>query len=115
MESWDVPGALATTSDPVLIDCLSTWLTAAMDHLQLWSMASEEARDALSPYVDRLCASIAGRSDVVVVTSEVGGGVVPAHRSGVLFRDLLGALNQRVATECDEVHLVVCGRVLRLP
>ena len=51
---------------------------------------------------------------VVVVTNEVGLGVVPEHRSGRLFRDLLGTVNQRVATACDEVHLVVAGRVLRL-
>ncbi len=52
--------------------------------------------------------------DVVVVTNEVGLGVVPEHRSGRLFRDLLGTVNQRVAAACDEVHLVVAGRVLRL-
>ena len=51
---------------------------------------------------------------VVVVTNEVGLGIVPEHRSGRLFRDLLGIVNQRVATVCDEVHLVVAGRVLRL-
>jgi adenosylcobinamide kinase/adenosylcobinamide-phosphate guanylyltransferase len=50
----------------------------------------------------------------VLVTSEVGLGVVPEHRSGRLFRDLLGVVNQAVAAVCDEVHLVVAGRVLRL-
>ena len=43
--------------------------------------------------------------DVVLVTNEVGLGVVPEHRSGRLFRDLLGTVNQRVAAACDEVHL----------
>ena len=52
--------------------------------------------------------------DVVLVTNEVGLGVVPEHRSGRLFRDLLGTVNQRVAAACDEVHLVIAGRVLRL-
>ena len=52
--------------------------------------------------------------DVVLVTNEVGLGVVPAHRSGRVFRDLLGTLNQRVGRACDEVHLVVAGRTLRL-
>ena len=51
---------------------------------------------------------------MVLVTNEVGLGVVPAHRSGRLFRDLLGLVNQRLATACDEVHLVVAGRVLKL-
>ena len=44
----------------------------------------------------------------------VGLGVVPEHRSARVFRDLLGTINQRVAEACDEVHLVVAGRVLRL-
>jgi adenosylcobinamide kinase / adenosylcobinamide-phosphate guanylyltransferase len=50
----------------------------------------------------------------VLVTNEVGLGVVPEHRSGRLFRDLLGLANQRFGGACDEVHLVVAGRVLRL-
>ena len=41
-------------------------------------------------------------------------GVVPEHRSGRLFRDLLGTVNQAFGAACDEVHLVVAGRVLRL-
>ena len=40
--------------------------------------------------------------------------VVPEHRSGRVFRDLLGTVNQRIAQECDDVLLVVAGRVLRL-
>ena len=64
---------------------------------------------------DELTAALRGcDQDVVLVTNEVGLGVVPAHRSGRLFRDLLGTVNQRVAAACDEVHLVVAGRVLRL-
>ena len=51
---------------------------------------------------------------MALVTNEVGSGVVPPYRSGGLFRDPLGALNQTVAECCDEVHPVVCGRVLRL-
>ena len=61
-----------------------------------------------------LAALKASTAPVVVVTNEVGFGVVPEHRSGRLFRDLLGTANQRLAAVCDEVHLVVAGRVLRL-
>lgn len=64
--------------------------------------------------VDRVAPLLDHRGDVVLVTNEVGLGVIPAHRSGRLFRDLLGMLDQRVATACDEVHLVVSGRVLKL-
>ena len=58
--------------------------------------------------------ALAGTDHAVLVTNEVGLGVVPAHRSGRVFRDLLGTVNQRLGAVCDEVHLVVAGRVLRL-
>ncbi len=51
---------------------------------------------------------------MVLVSNEVGSGVVPEHPSGRLYRDLLGTLNARVAAGCDEVSLVVAGRVLTL-
>jgi adenosylcobinamide kinase/adenosylcobinamide-phosphate guanylyltransferase len=64
--------------------------------------------------IDALCDSLDAAPDAVVVTNEVGLGVVPAHRSGMLFRDQLGIVNQRVAAVCDEVHLVIAGRVLKI-
>ncbi len=54
------------------------------------------------------------RAHVVIVSNEVGSGVVPEHASGRLYRDLLGRLNAEVAAECDDVALVVAGRVLPL-
>ena len=55
---------------------------------------------------------LAGRT--VLVSAEVGLGVVPATRAGRLFRDELGALNAAVAAVCDEVLLLVAGLPLRL-
>lgn len=104
----------------MLVDCLGTWLAGTIDWLGLWEAPTGEARAAVEVEVARLCAALAGcgeheaSGDVVLVTNEVGSGVVPAHRAGGLFRDLLGALNQAVAEQCHEVHLVVCGRVLVL-
>jgi adenosylcobinamide kinase/adenosylcobinamide-phosphate guanylyltransferase len=46
---------------------------------------------------------------VVIVSNEVGSGVVPAYRSGRLFRDLLGEVNQQVARLADRVVLLVAG------
>lgn len=114
LESRDLAGALAL-DDAVLVDCLGTWLTAVLDESGAWDLPSAEVheivRSRLRPAVAAL-ASAAG--PVVLVTNEVGLGVVPAHRSGRLFRDLLGTVNQALAEVCDEVHLVVAGRVLVL-
>lgn len=114
VESADVAAVLSSTPGPVLVDCLSTWVTATVDRLGLWDAPADEARAAVDEQTDALCAAIAARGRVVLVTNEVGSGVVPMYRSGGLFRDLLGAVNQSVAAACDEVHLLVCGRVLTL-
>lgn len=114
LETADIAGALRESTGPVLVDCLGTWLTGRVDGLGLWEAPAGEARAAIDEHARVLADAVAAREDVVLVTNEVGSGVVPAHRSGGLFRDLLGALNQTVAARCDEVHLVVCGRVLVL-
>ena len=114
VESPEVASALRDAPGPVLVDCLGTWLTAIVDDLGLWDTPSDQARAAVDERTDALCAALTTRDDVVLVTNEVGSGVVPPFRSGGVFRDLLGALNQTVAESCDEVHLVVCGRVLAL-
>ena len=117
VETGDLTAALRT-DDAVLVDCLGTWLTRLLDDAGMWEASMAD----LSAYVDEQVSlalgalgalSVAGGT-VVVVTNEVGMGVVPEHRSGRVFRDLLGSANQRFGAACDEVHLVVAGRVLVL-
>ena len=112
LETGDLAAALATT-DAVLVDCLGTWLTRLVDDAGLWDASMPD----LAAYVDdQVGSALAPLSEaggtVVLVTNEVGMGVVPEHRSGRVFRDLLGSVNQRFGAACDEVHLVVAGRVL---
>jgi adenosylcobinamide kinase/adenosylcobinamide-phosphate guanylyltransferase len=114
VETADVAEAVVRARGAVLVDCLGTWLVAMMDYGQLWDATAEDADAAVGTEIDALCDALAAAPEAVVVTNEVGLGVVPAHRSGVLFRDLLGTLNQRVAALCDEVHLVIAGRVLKM-
>lgn len=116
-ETLDVAGVLAGTDRPVLVDCLATWLAGVMDAVGAWESEDGDTgwETRVEAEVDRLVAAWrAVTVPVVAVSNEVGSGVVPATRSGVLFRDALGRLNQRVADECDDVRLVVAGRVLRL-
>lgn len=72
---------------------------------------AERVAERIAALVDAVrCAP--GR--VVLVSAEVGLGVVPATRAGRLFRDELGALNAALAAVCDEVLLLVAGLPLRL-
>jgi adenosylcobinamide kinase/adenosylcobinamide-phosphate guanylyltransferase len=103
----------------VLVDCLGTWVSAVIDAAAPEYAAWEWSQDALHAEVvgrldEALSAAQRHAGPVVWVTNEVGWGVIPEHRSGRLFRDLLGTVNQRVAGSCAEVHLVVSGRVLVL-
>jgi adenosylcobinamide kinase/adenosylcobinamide-phosphate guanylyltransferase len=111
LETSDLTEAL-TTDDAVLVDCLGTWLTRLVDDAGMWDAAMPDLTAYVDAAVDRALSVLGGT--VVLVTNEVGMGVVPEHRSGRVFRDLLGSVNQRFGAACDEVHLVVAGRVLRL-
>ncbi len=104
--------AFMTTPPAVtLIDDIGTWLTARIDAREAW----ESPRGTVSPDTDALVAAVAAYTgDLVIVSPEVGMGVIPATRSGRLFRDEIGTLNQRLAQICDEAFLVVAGLPLRL-
>ena len=97
----DLAGVLTSTIGTVLVDSLGPWLAAQSDmHCDL----------------DKLIAALnARRDDTIIVSEEVGFGVHPESALGRDFRDALGTLNQAVADACDEVLLVVAGRVLSLP
>lgn len=100
------------TSGAVLLDSLGTWVMAQVDDLGGWT-----GDDWHAEYAERAAAllkALTTLDDLVVVSDEVGLGGIGADPSTRLFGDLLGTLNQRVAALCDEVHLVVAGRVLRL-
>jgi adenosyl cobinamide kinase/adenosyl cobinamide phosphate guanylyltransferase len=102
------------TDDPVLVDDLSTWLTGVLDNAGAWD-GDPRALHTVASRVDGLVHAVERcPARLVLVSAEVGLGVVPVTRSGRLFRDELGALNQRLAQLCDEVSLLVAGVELRL-
>jgi adenosyl cobinamide kinase/adenosyl cobinamide phosphate guanylyltransferase len=98
---------------PLLVDDLATWLTGVLDDADTWERAEvpQEVAERAAALVDAV-AGCAGH--VVLVSAEVGLGVVPPTRAGRLFRDELGALNAALAAVCDDVLLLVAGLPLRL-
>jgi adenosylcobinamide kinase / adenosylcobinamide-phosphate guanylyltransferase len=91
----------------VVLDCLTLWAANALE--AGWSDEDVESAAAAT------AALAAGRaSPVVVVSNEVGMGIVPATPLGRSFRDLLGRVNAVVAENADRACLVVAGRTLDL-
>ncbi len=111
METLDIPAVLRENNDaPVLVDCLALWLARVLDDVDAWEAEEQQWRPKLGRHVDELVDAIREtRREVVLVSNEVGSGVVPGTASGRLYRDELGRLNARVAAACDELWLCVGG------
>jgi len=89
------------TAHPVLVDCLTLWIS----NLLLNCGQAEALR-----HVDRLCELIPSlRFPLVLVSNEVGTGIVPENATARVFRDLAGRTNQRVAAACRTVSYLVAG------
>jgi adenosylcobinamide kinase/adenosylcobinamide-phosphate guanylyltransferase len=121
IETLDIAGELEKEDPrPVLVDCLTLWLTGVMDRHHVWEtfVGSDERQWALAGIDDEISALIkaieSANCRTILVTNEVGNGIVPEHESARLFRDILGRLNTTVAASCDRVDLVVAGRVITL-
>ncbi len=110
-----LPAALrsAGPETALLIDDVGNWLTSALDAAHAWDHP-EGALAAEGAVADLITSAAACQAPLVLVSPEVGLGVVPATRSGRVFADAQGALNQRLAALCDEVVLVVAGLPMRL-
>lgn len=110
--------AQATPSTCLLVDCLTLWLTNLFFAGQAGAQA--EAGEALA------CPLLQGETEallevlphlpgrVILVSNEVGWGIVPMERLSRAFADEQGRLNQRVAAVCEGVTLVAAGLPLRL-
>ncbi|MET7384718.1 bifunctional adenosylcobinamide kinase/adenosylcobinamide-phosphate guanylyltransferase [Streptomyces sp. NPDC005529] len=117
VETCDLVPLLTEDGPPLLVDCLSLWLTDAMDEVNAWDDAewSGGGERALRARTRELVAAVrATRRTLVAVSNEVGSGIVPATASGRRYRDELGRLNAQFADECEHVLLLVAGQALRL-
>ncbi|MGW3524617.1 bifunctional adenosylcobinamide kinase/adenosylcobinamide-phosphate guanylyltransferase [Streptomyces olivaceus] len=116
-ETCDLVPLLEDAGPPLLVDCLSLWLTDAMDAVGAWDDAewADGGERALRDRTRELTEAVrATRRTLVAVSNEVGSGIVPATASGRRYRDELGRLNAAFAAECEQVLLVVAGRALVL-
>ena len=93
---------LSSRYEVVLIDCLTLWLSNVMAHT--------EGDDAVTTRSLELAAAIADfGGSCIVVSNEVGLGIVPDNPLARKFRDLAGMLNQKIAQAADEVYFTASG------
>lgn len=120
-EAQDLAARLQTLAAPdtcLLVDCLTLWLSNLL--FAGVAAAQAEAGEAINcPLLDRqtqalieTLPTLPGR--ILLVSNEVGWGIVPMHPVSRLFADEQGRLNQRVAAVCAQVTLVAAGLPLQL-
>jgi adenosylcobinamide kinase / adenosylcobinamide-phosphate guanylyltransferase len=114
-EELDLAGVLTRDQRHavVLVDCVTLWIN------NLMYRAAQSGGDVTEDDVARHCgpvldAAAARRGAVLLVTNEVGWGVVPENPQARRFRDLVGRANQLLAARADRVTLVACGIPLHL-
>lgn len=109
---------LAAEDTCILVDCLTLWLSNLLFAGQAATQAEAGQAIDCPLFADETAAlveslpQLPGR--IILVSNEVGWGIVPMHPVSRLFADEQGRLNQRVAAACDQVTLVAAGLPLRL-
>ena len=113
-EPLNVPAAVRRASPadaPVIVDCVTLWLSNLFERESRTPARKQQA--LLLAAVHEL-AVVARDRDVIAVSNEVGGGIVPTTRVGRRSRDLQGWTNQLLAREAGRVVLVVAGLPITL-
>ena len=103
--------AASPVDAPVIVECVTLWLSNLFEREA--HTPARRQQDILMAAVRDL-AEASRLREVVVVSNEVGGGIVPTTRVGRRFRDLQGWANQILAAEAQSVVLVVAGLPLAL-
>jgi adenosylcobinamide kinase / adenosylcobinamide-phosphate guanylyltransferase len=110
-EPLDLPKVLAENAlgtEVIVVDCLTIFAANLLE-------VEGEHNEAIERRVEGLCEALrTAQCNVVLVSNEVGSGVVPEYAVGCRYRDLLGEINQKVARVADDVVLMVAGLPLAL-
>lgn len=112
-ETIDLVPLLETPGPPLLIDCLTLWLSRTMDTCEVWADHSRAAE--VEKRIEQLADAWSRTPRLVVaVSNEVGAGVVPADAGTRLYRDLMGRVNATLARRSETVLWCVAGRTVAL-
>jgi adenosylcobinamide kinase / adenosylcobinamide-phosphate guanylyltransferase len=97
------------------LESAEQWRAVLLDSLTLWVSARMPGKEGTMEALDRfLEGAMVLDTPFILVSDEVGLGVVPGSEAGRTFRDTLGLVNQRTAAAAEEVHLCVAGITTRI-
>ena len=109
---------LNTYYDAILIDCITIMVTnllfdfldPSLDMDKLTMEQIQQVEEKIQQEIQLLLEGIEKTSStVIMVTNELGSGIVPESKLGRIFRDIAGRVNQQIAQRADRVYLTVCG------
>lgn len=112
---------LATTETAVLLDCVTLWLSNLLLR-EMSGLAAEPSGEEQDKIMNQILAEVEEVSkiaqriqpEVIMVTNEVGQGIVPDNPLARLYRDLTGRANQILALASERTFLVVAGYPLEI-
>lgn len=97
----------------ILLDCITLLVSnLLLEYEGDFDKITENEIDNLEEKIDREVSDlleVIKDKKVIIVTNEVGLGLVPAYKMGSVFRDIAGRINQKIAKKADEVYFVVSG------
>ncbi|MGL5440572.1 MAG: bifunctional adenosylcobinamide kinase/adenosylcobinamide-phosphate guanylyltransferase [Filifactoraceae bacterium] len=126
--TWEVNSNLSIEIDKIakessvsLLDCITIMILNLMyinEDMDYTIMTMEEINDvekSIKDEIDRILDYVSkSKMDIVMVTNEVGLGIVPENRLSRIYRDIVGRINQRCGEMADEVYMVTCGIPIKI-
>jgi len=111
---------ISKSSDAILLDCITVMITNLIlkndvDWEKISMAEVNEIEKKLNEEVENLINEILNVTvDAVIVTNEIGSGIVPENRLARIFRDMAGRVNQKIAKASSEVYLTVSGIPIKI-
>jgi adenosylcobyric acid synthase len=106
-ESLELESAIETARGVVIVDCLTLWVSNLL--------GADVGDEDVFAHAEAAAKAAAARSEpTIVISNEVGSGIVPAHPMARRYRDLLGRVNSIFADRAATVALMVAGRAVKL-
>ncbi|MCP4650507.1 MAG: bifunctional adenosylcobinamide kinase/adenosylcobinamide-phosphate guanylyltransferase [PVC group bacterium] len=108
-EPIDVISVLKQLKDDelVIFDCLTLWVS----NLLLSGFEEKEVIKIIEKFVEQLKIN---KANVIIVSNEVGWGIVPENKLARVFRDIIGTAHQKIAKVSDEAYLMVAGMPMKI-